>query len=414
MPHYAIDQCLCCGSPKLQLVLDLQTQPPANLYTQEPDPNVPQFPLRLNRCENCWHTQLSWNVDRQKIFDEYAYVSGTSKTLTKFFTWFASALKNCIGAHSRVLEIAANDGSLIRAMQNEGLECVGVDPARNIAEAAKENGLPLVVGYWPEVASAIEGQFDAIIAMNVLAHVDTPLEFLFGCKHKLKPNGIIAIQPSQARMFENAEFDTIYHEHISFFNSNSISRLADRAGLKLVGTALVKVHGDSPIYFLQHEETRDTPPSFLAFQTPEFGIEENLLEYEKKAKLFEANTYEKFSKSSQQTIENIKLIVAEHQAAGFKIAFVGAAAKAVTVLNAAQIKPDHLLDEAPLKIGMYAPGCQTLVEPLTVASTWKKPTLFILSAWNFRIELAGKLSKLGVPNGSKFYAYFPRPEWVTV
>ena len=414
MPHYALNQCLCCGSPNLKLVLDLHTQPPANLYTQQPDPDLPQFPLCLNRCEDCWQTQLSWNVDRQKIFDEYAYVSGTSKTLTKFFTWFARALKDCIGKRSRVLEIAANDGSLIRAMQNEELECVGVDPARNIAEVAKKNGLPLVVGYWPEVASEIEGEFDAIIAMNVLAHVDTPLEFLSGCKQKLKPNGIVAIQPSQARMFENAEFDTIYHEHISFFNSRSISKLAERAGLKLVGTALVKVHGDSPIYFLQHEVTKGAAPSFLAFQTPEFGIEENLLEYEKKARLFEVETYEKFSKSSQQTIESVKRIVAEHQAAGFKIAFVGAAAKAITLLNAAQIKPDHLLDEAPLKIGMYAPGCQTLVEPLTAAATWTTPTLFILSAWNFGIELAGKLSKIGIPSNSKFYTYFPRPEWVTV
>ena len=414
MPHYALNQCLCCGSDRLQLVLDLQTQPPANLYTTEPDPDIPQFPLCLNRCENCWHSQLSWNIDRQKIFDDYAYVSGTSKTLTKFFKWFASALKNCVGEGSRVLEIAANDGSLVRAMQNEGLECIGVDPARNIVEIAKKNGLPLVVGYWPEVAGEIEGEFDAIIAMNVLAHVDTPLEFLTGCKQKLKPNGIVAIQPSQARMFENAEFDTIYHEHISFFNSRSISKLAERVGLKLVGTALVKVHGDSPIYFLQHASTYNKIPEFSAFQAPEFGIEENLLEYENKAKLFETATYEKFSNSSKQTIEGVKRIVDEHRAAGFKIAFVGAAAKAITLLNAAKIKPDHLLDEAPLKIGMYAPGCQTLVEPLTAAAEWTKPTLFILSAWNFRVELAGKLSKIGVPNESKFYAYFPRPAWVTV
>jgi SAM-dependent methyltransferase len=414
MAHYALNHCLCCGSDRLKLVLDLQTQPPANLYTPKPEPDLFQFPLCLNRCENCWHSQLSWNVDRQNIFDEYAYVSGTSKTLTKFFSWFASALKKCIGERSRVLEIAANDGSLIQAMQNEGLECIGVDPAIKIVESARLNGLPLLAGYWPQIANELNGKFDAIIAMNVLAHVDQPLNFLSECKKKLNPNGIIVIQPSQARMFENGEFDTIYHEHISFFNSRSISNLATRAGLKLTGTAIVKVHGDSPIYFLQHDNLMIQTPSFSAFQTPEFGIEEDLLEYEKKVKLFESETYEKFSRSSNKTINNVKQIVDKHRAAGFKIAFVGAAAKAITLINAAKIIPDYLLDEAPLKIGMYAPGCQTLVEPINITAKWTEPTLFILSAWNFRFELAEKLIKIGIPKDSKFYSYFPKEEWINV
>ncbi len=411
MAHTALTHCLCCGSSRLKQVLDLNTQPPANLYLREPRPDTPQFPLCLNRCEECWHSQLSWSVDRQEIFDEYAYVSGTSKTLTHFFTWFASALRQTIGAGKRVLEIAANDGSLIKAMQAEGLSCVGVDPAKNIVDAAKAAGLPIELGYWPQASDKIDGKFDTIIGMNVLAHVDTPLEFLQGCKQKLAPGGIVLIQPSQARMFQNGEFDTIYHEHISFFNSRSIGKLAERVGLKLVGTALVKVHGDSPVYFMMHAD-ETAIPSFAAFAQGDFGIAEDLLAYENKVGLFEDDVYEKFALTARAVVDGVKQVVDEHKAQGFNIAFVGAAAKAITVLNAAKISPDHLLDEAPLKIGLYAPGCNTLVEPLTVAADWTQPTLFILSAWNFRVELSNKLAKIGVPAGSKFFAYFPQPHWL--
>ncbi len=411
MAHTALNHCLCCGSDRLTQVLDLNTQPPANLYMREPRPDTPEFPLRLNRCENCWHSQLSWSVDRREIFDEYAYVSGTSKTLASFFIWFAKALTQTIGTGKRVLEIAANDGSLIKAMQAEGLTCVGVDPAKNIVDSARENGLPIELGYWPQAAEKIEGKFDAIIGMNVLAHVDAPLEFLLGCKQKLAPGGIVLIQPSQARMFQNGEFDTIYHEHISFFNSRSIGKLAERAGLKLVGTALVKVHGDSPVYFLQHAD-ESSLPSVSAFQTGEFGIAEDLPAYENQVGLFDTAVYARFAQAAEGVVSGVKTVVDEYKAKGYNIAFVGAAAKAITVLNAAKISPDHLLDEAPLKIGLYAPGCNTLVEPLTAAAKWVEPTLFILSAWNFRVELTAKLSKIGVPAGSKFYAYFPQPHWL--
>lgn len=416
MNHYPLLSCLCCNSPRLKLILDLQKQPPANLYLPQPSANLPHFPLRLNRCEDCWHAQLSWNVNRREIFDDYAYVSGTSKTLNQFFAWFANALRHVVGnkENKRVLEIAANDGSLIRELQLQGFSCIGIDPAKNIVEKAQQQGLPLEVGYWPAAETQIHGKFDVIIGMNVLAHVDNPLSFLNACSKKLAPGGFIIIQPSQARMIENGEFDTIYHEHISFFNSRSIGHLAARAGLKLVGTALVRVHGDSPIYILQHINETSQPISYEAFTEGDFGIAEDLLAYELRVKLFEDNTYINFAAAATQVIEKVKAVVSEYRMAGFQIAFVGSAAKAITLLNATQIKPDYLLDESPFKIGLYAPGCNTVVSPLTVTANWDIPTLFILSAWNFRYELANKLTSIGVPNGSKFYAYFPQSHWITV
>jgi SAM-dependent methyltransferase len=412
MSNYTITRCLCCDSDTLESVLDLGQQPPANSYSVDAGVVVPPHPLGLNRCTQCWHSQLSFCVDRQEIFDRYAYVSGTSRTLTQFFSWFAHALASIVPPAGRVLELAANDGSLIREMQKRGLECVGVDPARNIVETARSQGLPVHCGYWPEAAQDVQGEFDAIVCMNVVAHVDDPMSFLAGCAAKLRRGGVVIVQPSQARMFENGEFDTIYHEHISFFNSRSMDRLARRVGLKLAGTALFKVHGDSPVYFLRHADLPEDMPSLDAFRQGEFGIDEDLLAYERRIALFERSTYDRFRTRALEVIHDLRGTVETHRARDFEIVFVGAAAKAMTVLNAAGIRPDRLLDESPLKVGLHAPGCGQQVEGLDVVRQLTRPALFVLSAWNFRLELAQKLRERGVPEGSVFYAYFPHAHWL--
>jgi SAM-dependent methyltransferase len=413
MNNYPLEKCLCCASPSLRLVLDLGMQPPANSYTQSTEVKVAEFPLGLNVCNACWHAQLTYCVDRREIFDQYAYVSGTSKTLGKFFTWFADGLARMLPAGANVLELAANDGSLIREMQRAGLSCIGVDPAANITALAQAEGLPIVCGYWPSVATQIDGQFDAIVCMNVLAHVDDPLTFLVGCKEKLRAGGVILVQPSQARMFENSEFDTVYHEHISFFNTRSMAQLAARAGLRLVDSVLVKIHGDSPVYMLQHADAPAVSGLRSAFMQGDFAIDEDLVEYETRARLYDWSTYDRFRAKARSVIDGVVESVEQQRAAGRVIVFVGAAAKAMTVVNSSDaIRPDVFLDENLLKIGLYAPGCATHIEPLDACSKLSKPAFFVLSAWNFRYELAAKLRAAGVPDGSVFYSYFPEPEYL--
>jgi SAM-dependent methyltransferase len=412
MSNHVLNRCLCCDSFDLRLVLDLGVQPPANSYAPTADEHIEAFPLGLNVCSNCWHAQLTYCVDRQQIFDRYAYVSGTSTTLSRFFAWFADALSRAIKPGARTLELAANDGSLIREMQRKGLNCVGVDPAANIVEQAQHAGLPVFCGYWPQACEQVDGLFDAIVCMNVVAHVEDPLAFLVGCRQKLAKGGVVLVQPSQARMFENSEFDTVYHEHISFFNTNSMSKLAERAGLKLADAFLVKIHGDSPVYVLQHADETQSPDVKAAFASGDFAIDEDLYAYEHRVGLYNWATYDHFGVDAGRIIRSVRSTVKEYAQRGFDVVFVGAAAKAMTVINAAEIKPAHFLDENPMKIGLYAPGCGALIEPLEAVSTLKKPTLFILSAWNFRHELATKLRARGVPDGSIFYSYFPTPAMV--
>jgi SAM-dependent methyltransferase len=409
---YYIKECLCCGSKDLRMALDLGNQPPANSYTPSADDKVGEFPLGLNICGQCWNAQLSYCVDRREIFDQYAYVSGTSKTLGKFFTWFAQALAKAVPPGGRVLELACNDGSLIREMQNAGLDCIGVDPAANITKEAQAAGLPVVCGYWPQAASEIEGKFDAMVCMNVVAHVDDPLAFLIGCRDKLKPGGTVMVQPSQARMFEHGEFDTMYHEHISFFNTRSMAQLAARAGLKLVDAFLVKIHGDSPVYLLQHADAEPAKGFRDPFMTGDFAITEDLYAYEKSVKLFDWSTYEQFGRSAREIVDGVVKIVAEQRALGRKIVFVGAAAKAMTLVNAGNIKPDLFIDENPLKIGLHAPGSGTRIEAMDACGKLVGETFFVFSAWNFRHELAAKVRAAGVPAGSVFYSYFPAAEFL--
>ncbi len=409
MPSYAISACLCCQSTDLQPVLDLGQHPQANKYETRPTNTAKRYPLGLNLCRNCWHSQLTYCIDRKELFDNYLYVSGTSATLNSFFKWFADCLSRALPPGARVLEIAANDGSLIKEMINTGLRATGIDPANNIVEHARAKGIPVIQGYWPDASRNVDGTFDAIVCMNVLAHVDDPLNFLSRCKDKLATGGRILIQPSQARMIENGEFDTIYHEHISFFNSNSISQLAKKTGLKLVEAFFVKIHGDSPVYLLAHDEDPPRQSFRDHFSNGEFSINEDLLEYERRAQLYNIETYNRFRERALYTIDAVRNTIFEHRARGFQVVFVGAAAKAMTLLNAAQILPDVILDENPLKIGKFAPGCNVIVKDLNSCQAYTIPTLFVLAAWNFRIELAAKIRNYGIPACSRFYAYFPEP-----
>jgi len=410
LSNHIVKNCLCCGADDLKLVLDLGVQPPANSYTRTTVEKVQEYPLGLNVCGRCWHAQLSFCVDRQEIFDRYAYLSGTSGTLNRYFKWFAASLASRLPSGARVLELAANDGSLIKEMQAVGLDCVGVDPARNIVEKAQAEGLPIVCGYWPSSADQVPGQFDAIVCMNVVAHVENPGAFIGACRAKLKPGGVLLVQPSQARMFGNHEFDTCYHEHISFFNTRSMGKLAESVGLKLVATALVKIHGDSPIYMLCCPEAPAKASMLGAFRDGDFAIAEDLRDYEIHIRLFEWGTYDAFCSHAKAVVKSLGEEVDRRREQGFEVVFVGAAAKAMTVVNVGGIRPDRFLDESLLKIGLHAPGIGTLIEGLDACQQITRPAFFVITAWNFRQELAAKLRSLGVPQGSVFYSYFPKPE----
>ncbi|MBM3349913.1 MAG: class I SAM-dependent methyltransferase [Betaproteobacteria bacterium] len=408
MDGYYLNECLCCGSKSTESVIDLGYQPPANSFLELGAPLSKAYPLALNVCTSCWHSQLNFVVNRQTLFDDYLYVSGTSHTLYSYFEWFASALRIATASGSKILDIAANDGSLVACLRKQGLDAEGIDPAENVVSKAMKEGLPLHVGYWPDAENKFSTMFDAITCLNVLAHVDRPLEFLEACERKLSPDGILIIQTSQARMISSGQFDTCYHEHVSFFNTRSIAVLAEKAKLKLAQSCLTAIHGDSQVFVLARDP-ENRAASLLAenLRCGAFAIMERLESVECEPSLFNIETYREFAKQVTVLLARFRETVAHHRSEGFNIAFVGAAAKAMTFLNAAGVVGDLLIDEAPLKIGRHAPGVNLVVSPLAAAKCSEAPTLFILTAWNFSQELAAKLRATGIPQGSRFLTYFP-------
>jgi hypothetical protein len=206
------------------------------------------------------------------------------------------------------------------------------------------------------------------------------------------------------------EFDTCYHEHISFFNTRSMTHLANRCGLMLLKTFLVRIHGDSPVYILTKGESTTLKNSLeTAFSSGAFAIKEHLESYEDSISLYSDHTYENFKIATDQLIDDFRSITKSHRDNGFKIVFIGAAAKAMTVINSAKIMPDEFLDESHLKIGRVPPGLGIRIKPLEYCCRIEEKCLFVITAWNFKSELVQKIRELGVPSGSRVYSYFPKP-----
>jgi len=241
-----LNECLCCGSEKLKLVLDLNEQPLANSFKKTAEEDEPTFPLRLNICEDCTHLQLSHAVNPDLLFKNYLYVSGTSQTLRDYFDWFARETLTYAPDASTVLDIACNDGSQLNSFKALGLKTYGVDPAENLHPLSSANH-DVVCDYFTDKYAYHYGSknLDIITAQNVFAHNSYPLEFLKQCKEIMHDASVLFIQTSQADMIRNNEFDTIYHEHLSFFNASSMSALARRAGLCLVDIRKTPIHGNS-------------------------------------------------------------------------------------------------------------------------------------------------------------------------
>ena len=386
--------CLACGQNSLRELLDLGKQPLANSYREISDTaSENTFPLTLMLCESCKHCQLSVAVNPSLLYENYFYVSNTTTTLMKNFNEFAELLA-AKKPKSRILDIAANDGSFVKILIEKGLRAEGVDPAKNLVEKAQVQGLPLHLGFWDrDFAKDFVGAFDVITAMNVLAHVGDPLSFLEGCYTALEDKGSIYIQTSQAFMINRGEFDTIYHEHHSFFNTQSLQHLAKRAGLYVVGGEYVEIHGTSYRWELKKFDA---------------GRPAYLIEDEMARGVYEIETYEHFSNIALERASTTRVIIDQARSDGLVISAFGAAAKAHTFFNFAGICPDFVVDENKLKQHRLSPGSGVLIQDPTVLSTISDPIQHIISAWNFADEIKAKINLLR-PNSHNdyFLQYFP-------
>lgn len=396
-----IINCLACGSDDLDSTLDLGAQPLANNFRKEVESQEARYPLAVNRCKNCNHLQLTHVVDPKLIYEHYLYVSGTSNTYVQYMDWYAGFVREYFthGDWMRnVLDIGCNDGSQLNSFKQKWRSCTyGVDPAENLFPLSKIKH-KVTCGYWnKETASKIKVKFDVITSQNAFSHIPNPLEYLELAAQYLTDKGKIFISTSQADMVLNGEFDTIYHEHISYYNATSMRELAYRAGLFLIDVVKTPIHGTSYIFVLSPK----------AMNTNRV---DNIIAMEGVAGLNNPETYSKWGKNVQSRLVDIAASVAELQFQGYAVVGYGAAAKGMTLLNATNIHLDAVIDDNPLKQGTWCPGTDIPVVGSDYIKRIKdnQPVLFIPLAWNFYDEIKGKIKALRDKPQDRFMRYFPK------
>ena len=395
----SITECLACGGHDLVLTLDLQDQPLANNFQEHAGVRDTDlwFPLAINRCTSCNHLQLTHAVNPALIYTHYLYVSGTSGTYLEYMDWYAKFVREQF-AHrpTSVLDIGCNDGSQLNAFKQIGFTTYGVDPAENLhpKSSARHN---VVLGFWNEDSAGYLGRdFDVITTQNSFAHIPDPLSYLKLAREYLKNDGKIFISTSQADMVINGEFDTIYHEHISYYNARSMKALAERAGLFLIDVVKTPIHGTSYIFVLakspENEQRID-----------------NILAMESAQGLQTPGTYTNWATGVNALLVRLQDQIDEYKNY-YTIVGYGAAAKGMTLLNASNIHLDCVIDDNPLKQGLYCPGTTIPVvgvDWLDSITDPKENVVFIPLAWNFYREIKNKIQSKRNNSEDLFLRYFP-------
>ena len=386
--------CRHCHSPLTHVFLDLGFAPPSNAYLNNSDLNKPElhFPLKLFVCENCWLVQTDDYAQASELFNqEYAYFSSVSQTWLKHAADYARMIcqRLPLNSHSQVIEIAANDGYLLKNFVAAGIPCLGIEPTASTAAAAESLDIPIRREFFGEICArrlVADGlQADLIIGNNVYAHVPDINDFSAGMKTLLKPHGVITLEfPHLLRLLEHTQFDTVYHEHFSYLSLYTVCRVFKEAGLRVWDVEELSTHGGSlRVYGCHEADARDEMPAVA-----------RLLIEEQRLGLRELSTYTGFQPRADRIKNDLLSFLIDQNRQGKSVAAYGAAAKGNTLLNYAGIKPDllpYVCDAAPSKQGKLLPGSHIPVLNPDVLPKRRPDTVLILP-WNIQEEVIGQLN----------------------
>lgn len=374
--YYETTKCRVCQCDT-KLILDLNDQPLANSFHN--GEKLENFPLKLLLCEKCFHSQLNVVVNPKILFSNYLYVSGTSHTLLEYFKWFVNFIERDYFKNGKILDIACNDCSLLDAFKYQGWKTYGVDPATNLIDNCKDKNHVLINDFWSSTLSEkIDDKFDVIVAQNVFAHLDDVHDFLEGCKNVMKKDSLLMIQTSQKNMFYNFEFDTIYHEHVSFFSIKSMNTLAESHGFFIKDILFPEIHGTSYLFILSLSNTNHEK------------INQELMKEEEKGR-YNLKLYEDYSKKCYETKNIVAEKINNYRKLNKKIIGFGAAAKGNTFLNFCKLDLDYIVDENENKQNLYTPGMNIPVRNLKYFLGEKEEVVCVILAWNFSEEIVKKI-----------------------
>jgi len=388
--------CRMCGEALSQTFVDLGMSPLCESYvTRDRLDDVEAFyPLHVLVCGNCFLVQLKEYVSPDHIFSEYAYFSSYSTS------WVAHAKRYCeaiqarlgLGSNSLVVELASNDGYLLQHFRPLGVPVLGIEPAANVAKVACDRGVPTLVEFFGARLAdrlASEGtQADLIVGNNVLAQVPDLNDFTAGMARLLAPGGVITLEfPHLERLMAENQFDTIYHEHFSYFSLVTIERLAARHGLKLIDVEELATHGGSLRVYLGHQaSSHTTAPAVAALLARERGLGFERLQ-----------TYLAFAEQVKQTKRRLLSYLIEAKNAGRRICGYGAPGKGNTLLNYCGIGTDFLdftVDRSTYKQGRFTPGMRI---PILLPDAIDKfrPELVLILPWNIKDEIIQQMRHIG-------------------
>jgi SAM-dependent methyltransferase len=386
--------CRSCGERLEKIVVDLGMSPLCESFLSIDQLNQMEafFPLRVYVCEKCFLVQLEEYVSPEQIFTEYAYFSSYSDGWLKHARSYTEQMILQLGLNkeSLVVEIASNDGYLLQYFVKAGIPVVGIEPAKNVAIVADQKGIPTVVEFFGKALAerlAQKGkQADLLLGNNVLAQVPDINDFVAGMKVLLKPGGVLTMEfPHVMRLIEENQFDTIYHEHFSYFSLYSVERIFARHGVLLFDVEELSTHGGSLRIFGCHEEDKSKTVSrrYSDLANKELTAGVDSLEY-----------YETFGKKVVDTKCKLLEFLISVKRMGKSVAGYGAPGKGNTLLNYCGIRTDFLnytVDRNPYKHGKFTPGTHIpIFPPEKIAET--RPDFVLILPWNFKEEIVEQMS----------------------
>lgn len=386
--------CLFCGTPLKHTFVDLGKSPLCESYlaADQLDQMEPFYPLHVYVCDECFLVQLKEYVSGEEIFTEYAYFSSYSDS------WLAHARRYteqmiaqfALGRESQVIEVASNDGYLLQYFVERGIPALGIEPAANVAKVAISKGVPTLVKFFGrETAQQLvedEKRADLLLGNNVLAQVPDVNDFVAGLKIALAPRGVITIEfPHLMQLVLNNQFDTIYHEHFSYFSWVSAERIFAAHGLVLYDVEELPTHGGSLRIYARHDDDGTKPITDRA---------KELRQREVDAGLLSLDYYRSFARQVEATKRDLLEFLIEARRAGKRVVGYGAPGKGNTLLNYCGIRSDFVeftVDRSPYKQGKYLPGTQIPIRHPD-ALREARPDFVLILPWNLRDEIATQLS----------------------